>query len=110
HCAVTIAENGRLAVEAAERDWPDIVLMDLSMPEMDGVQATSILRNMQQENGRALPIVGVTAHALREDRQRCLDAGMDDYVPKPVKQEALFEVLARCMGRGEKRRLSRSAM
>ncbi|MEM9013989.1 MAG: response regulator, partial [Pseudomonadota bacterium] len=47
HCAVTIAENGRLAVEAAERDWPDIVLMDLSMPEMDGVQATSILRNMQ---------------------------------------------------------------
>ncbi|MCK5745551.1 MAG: response regulator, partial [Oricola sp.] len=102
-CEVSIASNGRLAVEAYEASTPVIVLMDMSMPEMDGAQATGCIRKLQEESGAHIPIIGVTAHALREDRQRCLDAGMDDYLPKPVKQDALQEVLTRWTAGREKR-------
>ncbi len=94
-CDVSIASNGRIAIEKYQESVPDIVLMDVSMPEMDGAQATNHIRNIQQQAGTHIPIIGVTAHALREDRQRCLDAGMDDYLPKPVKQDALQEMLTR---------------
>ena len=94
-CAVTIASNGRLAVASYEADGPDIILMDMSMPEMDGAEATRQIRKVQAQDGCHAPIIGVTAHALREDRQRCLDAGMDDYLPKPVKQDALRDTLIR---------------
>jgi CheY-like chemotaxis protein len=67
----------------------------MSMPEMDGSEATRHIRKLQKTAGVHVPIIGVTAHALREDRQRCLDAGMDDYLPKPVKQDALLEVISR---------------
>jgi len=97
-CAVRIAGDGRKAVEDYERREPDLVLMDISMPDMDGVQATAMIRKRQNDTGRRAPIIGVTAHALREDRQRCLDAGMDDYLPKPIKQAALEEVIARWAG------------
>jgi len=62
---------------------------------MDGVEATRLIREEQERTGQWAPIIGVTAHAMREDRDRCLEAGMDDYLPKPVKQHALQEVLAR---------------
>jgi PAS domain S-box-containing protein len=94
-CAVRIAGDGRKALEEYERAEADLVLMDISMPGMDGVQATAAIRALQKERGRTTPIIGVTAHALREDRQRCLDAGMDDYLPKPIKQAALDETLRR---------------
>lgn len=94
-CAVSIASNGRLALEAYEAEKPHIVLMDMSMPEMDGAEATGHIRKLQKKDGSHAPIIGVTAHALREDRQRCLDAGMDDYLPKPVKQDALEDILTR---------------
>ena len=101
-CDVAIASNGKLAVEAYKDNKPDIVLMDMSMPEMDGAEATSHLRKAQEETGVHTPIIGVTAHALREDRQRCIDAGMDDYLPKPVKQDALMDVMSRwTIGRGK---------
>ena len=94
-CEATIAANGREAVEFYERMPFAIVLMDISMPEMDGIEATAHIRQAQIKSGRRTPIVGVTAHALAEDRQRCADAGMDDYLPKPVKPDALRRILDR---------------
>ncbi|WDI30618.1 response regulator [Hyphococcus flavus] len=94
-CDVSIASNGKLAVEKYAEIQPDIVLMDMSMPEMDGAEATARIRAIEQQGNRSMPIIGVTAHALREDKQKCLDAGMDDYLPKPVKQDALVEMLAK---------------
>jgi len=97
-CDVIIAGNGALAVEEYINNGADIILMDISMPEMDGEEATGHIRRHQERTGARAPIIGVTAHALREDRQRCLDAGMDDYLPKPVKQDALADILKRWTG------------
>jgi PAS domain S-box-containing protein len=91
----TIAGNGREAVEFYGRMPFSVVLMDISMPEMDGIEATARIREIQGQTGRRTPIIGVTAHALAEDRQRCADAGMDDYLPKPVKPDALRRILER---------------
>ncbi|MFZ5617776.1 MAG: response regulator [Pseudomonadota bacterium] len=94
-CKATIASNGREAVDRyAEADFA-IVLMDISMPEMDGVEATALIRTIQEKTGKRAPIIGVTAHAMQEDRQRCIDAGMDDYLPKPVKYDLLRRVFDR---------------
>jgi CheY-like chemotaxis protein len=92
-CDVRIAANGAAAICEFDAKLPDLVLMDVSMPGMDGMQATAAIR-ARGEAGR-IPIVGVTAHALREDRQKCIDAGMDDYLPKPVRLEALDAMIAR---------------
>ncbi len=92
-CAVRIAEDGRAAVEAFARKQPDIVLMDVCMPEMDGMEATRAIREIEGDARRRIPVIGVTANALSEDRKKCLDAGMDDYLPKPVNEDALRAVL-----------------
>ncbi|MEE2691976.1 MAG: response regulator [Pseudomonadota bacterium] len=92
---VRIVGDGRAAVDEYDKAKPDLILMDISMPDVDGVQATAMIRARDKKTKRHTPIVGVTAHALREDRQRCLDAGMDDYLPKPVRQDALLEKLKR---------------
>ena len=92
-CDVTLASNGAVAIEKYKQDGADIILMDLSMPEMDGGEATAIIRAHQEETNQSVPIIGVTAHAMLEDRQRCIDAGMDDYLAKPVKQDALNDIL-----------------
>lgn len=107
-CEVAIASNGKIAVEKYAKARPDIVLMDMSMPEMDGAEATAHIRKLQQKDGVNVPIIGVTAHALREDKQKCLDAGMDDYLPKPVKQKALEEMLSKWTQSQEVRRASAS--
>ncbi len=91
---VTVVEDGQKAVEqlfgqdAKERPF-DVVLMDMQMPRMDGYQATRTLR----EGGYQGPIIALTAHAMKEDRQRCLDAGCDDYLPKPVERAAMLQVI-----------------
>lgn len=82
-CEVTIAENGRIACELTAHQSYDLVFMDCQMPEMDGYQATRTIRRRELETGRHLPIIALTANAMNEDRQRCLDSGMDDYIPKP---------------------------
>jgi len=79
-----IAGNGRTAVEMYRSLSPKLVLMDVSMPEMNGYRATQAIREIEKHTGRHTPIVGVTAHALKGDREKCIDAGMDDYIPKPV--------------------------
>jgi PAS domain S-box-containing protein len=85
---VDIVESGREAVEAVRKGLYDVVLMDIQMPEMDGVTATREIRSLPQ--GADLPIIALTAHALPEERQRCLDAGMNGYVTKPFKPYDLF--------------------
>lgn len=94
-CEVEIAANGEAAVElATARDF-DLVLMDCQMPVMDGYLATHALRRAESKRGRALPIVAMTANAMAGDRERCLDAGMDDYLVKPVMLDALEALLDR---------------
>ncbi|MEM9331709.1 MAG: PAS-domain containing protein [Pseudomonadota bacterium] len=85
-----IVENGRLAVAAYKVRKPKMILMDVSMPEMNGKEATIAIRKFEKENGtRRTPIVGVTAHALKGDMEACIDAGMDDYLSKPVSPNKL---------------------
>ncbi|MBF0284081.1 MAG: PAS domain S-box protein [Magnetococcales bacterium] len=92
---VQVAENGRLAVESALQTPFDLILMDVQMPEMDGYEATRQLHRRWSETGRdAIPIVAMTAHALSGDREKCLAAGMDGYLAKPVRWRELEEALA----------------
>ena len=79
---VTCVGNGRAGVEQAEQDLPDVILMDISLPEMDGWEATRHLKASAAT--RAIPIIALTAHAMVGDRQKCLAAGCDDYMAKPV--------------------------
>jgi PAS domain S-box-containing protein len=90
---VVVAENGKQAVETLLRESFDAVLMDVQMPEMDGLEATGIIRRGEQTTGRHMPIIAMTAHAMKGDRERCLEAGMDGYLTKPLQIEALLAVL-----------------
>ncbi|MBI4522064.1 MAG: response regulator [Gemmatimonadetes bacterium] len=94
-CRVDVVANGQEAIDALERLPYDIVFMDCQMPELDGFQATAEIRRLEASGRRHTPIVAMTANAMQEDRGRCLAAGMDDYIPKPVKREQLETVLRR---------------
>ena len=96
---VTIACNGQEGLNAAARDAFDVVLMDVQMPVMDGLQATAAIRARERLSGAHLPIIAMTAHALKEDVDRCLAAGMDGYVSKPFRIEALMEELCRVLNK-----------
>jgi two-component system sensor kinase len=92
---VVVVNNGREAVEATERDLFDLVLMDVQMPEMDGFDATRAIREREQTTGSHIPIVAMTAHAMKGDRERCLGAGMDGYLTKPIQSRALYDAVER---------------
>jgi two-component system sensor histidine kinase/response regulator len=92
-CRVTCVNNGKEAVEASARDRYDVILMDVQMPEMDGYAATAEIRRREQGTGSHVPIIAMTAHAMCVDRDRCLLAGMDGHLPKPVRPRALRDVL-----------------
>jgi PAS domain S-box-containing protein len=92
---VEVAGNGEEALEALDRQEFDLVLMDVQMPEMDGLQATVAIRKREMRSGRHIPIIAMTAHAMAGDKERCLDAGMDDYITKPIRPEQLGDVLKR---------------
>jgi two-component system, sensor histidine kinase and response regulator len=87
------ALNGREAVAMAEHDAFNLVLMDVQMPEMDGLEATRAIRQREKVTGKHLPIIAMTAHAMKGDREKCLDSGMDDYLTKPVQSNALQALL-----------------
>jgi CheY-like chemotaxis protein len=92
---VIVASNGQEAVAALQTAVVDLVLMDVQMPIMDGFEATAAIREKEAGGSRHLPIVALTAHAMKGDRERCLSAGMDGYLPKPIRAEELDELLER---------------
>ncbi len=90
----TMAENGKECIEALKKDTYDIILMDIQMPEMDGIEATlTIRKDTSGQFDPQIPIVAVTAYAFSEDRERCFNAGMNDFIPKPINNEKLQSVL-----------------
>jgi CheY-like chemotaxis protein len=90
---VVVVGTGREAVAAAKEQSFDAILMDVQMPEMDGFEATAAIRQHEQGTGRHIRIIAMTAHAMKGDRERCLEAGMDGYVAKPLQPEALFAAI-----------------
>jgi PAS domain S-box-containing protein len=90
---VAVAGNGRKALEMWEKEAFDLILMDVQMPEMSGLEATVAIREREKSTSRHIPIIAMTAHAMEGDREKCLAAGMDQYVTKPIDQKRLFEVV-----------------
>jgi len=94
---VVVASDGRQAIDAWEAQPFDLILMDVQMPGMGGFEATAIIREREKQTGTHIPIIAMTAHAMRGDKERCLEAGMDGYVPKPIRSDELFEVINQVM-------------
>jgi len=92
---VAVAGNGKEGLAALEKQPFDLVLMDVQMPEMDGFEATAAIREKEKTSGNHLPIIAMTAHAMVGDKERCLEAGMDDYITKPIRVEELSDLLKR---------------
>lgn len=92
---VTVVSNGRMAIERVAKESYHVVLMDVQMPVMDGLTATSRIREDEKETGLHVPIIAMTANAMQGDRKRCLAAGMDDYLPKPIRFKDLADILWR---------------
>jgi CheY-like chemotaxis protein len=92
---VRVAHNGREALQALEQDTFDVVLMDVEMPEMDGLETTAHIRKREEISGTHMPIIALTAHAMKGDEEKCLAAGMDAYVSKPIHPATLFKVIER---------------
>jgi len=90
---VELANDGREALEKITREAFDVVLMDVQMPELDGLETTALIRQREAADGGHIPIIAMTAHALKGDRERCLAAGMDGYLSKPIRIDELLEQL-----------------
>ena len=91
---ITVVGTGKAAVDTWKKRPFDLILMDVQMPEMDGLEATATIRKMEAPNGPHVPIVAMTAHAMQGDRERCLNAGMDSYIGKPIQAAAVLELVA----------------
>jgi PAS domain S-box-containing protein len=105
--SVTVVGNGRKALEMWAKEDFDLILMDVQMPEMSGLEATEAIREREKTSSGRIPIIAMTAHAMEGDREKCLAAGMDQYVTKPIDQKRLFEVVeAFCVVRPHSESLS----
>jgi two-component system, sensor histidine kinase and response regulator len=99
HDRVVIAHNGQEAVDLSSREPFDLILMDVQMPVMSGLEATAAIRQRERATGHHVPIIAMTAHAMSGDRERCLQAGMDGYVAKPLRPDELLAVVDGLLGR-----------
>ena len=95
---VFVANNGKEAIAALAAHQFDLIIMDVQMPEMDGLEATAVIRAREKQTGTHVPIIAMTAHAMKGDRERCLAAGMDQYVAKPIRVKHLFDAMAEVLG------------
>jgi two-component system, sensor histidine kinase and response regulator len=91
--SVEIACDGKQALLATEKEELDVILMDIQMPEMDGFEATAAIRRQEASSGKHVPIIALTAHALKEDREQCLSSGMDAYLSKPIRATELLATI-----------------
>ncbi|HYP08753.1 MAG TPA: response regulator [Bryobacteraceae bacterium] len=98
---VSVAKNGSEAVKMYQGNTYDVILMDVQMPELDGMEATGAIRRAEKDAHRRVPIIALTAHSMKGDQERCLAAGMDAYLSKPIRQEDLFRLLAAVCGKGD---------
>jgi len=98
---VVVAAHGRAGIEAWQSQYFDLILMDIQMPEMDGIEATHVIRRQERETGEHIPIIALTAHALKGDQERCLQAGMDAYIAKPLRARRLLDVIETTLGRND---------
>ncbi|MEE9389996.1 MAG: response regulator, partial [Candidatus Aminicenantaceae bacterium] len=99
---VSVANNGQEALRTLNKDRIDLILMDVQMPEMDGFETTVSIREKEKKTGFHIPIIAMTAHAMKGDRERCIEAGMDDYIAKPIKTEELTEKINHVMSKMKK--------
>ena len=97
---VSVASSGREAVTSWQAGQFDCILMDIQMPDMDGLEATRRIRKIEQERGGHITIIAMTAHAMEEDRAQCLAAGMDDYIAKPIDAASLLALLRKYLSSG----------
>ena len=95
--SVTVAANGQEALDAIAMEQFDVVLMDVQMPKMNGLEATGIIRQNEQTTFKHMPIIAMTALAMKGDRERCLEAGMDEYISKPIQPDQIFQTLDRLL-------------
>ncbi len=95
---VIVASNGKKVLESLEGEKFDLVLMDVQMPEMDGFQATRAIRDLEKATGEHLPIMAMTAYAMKGDKEKCLESGMDGYVAKPINAQELFDTIENLLG------------
>ena len=95
---MVVTGNGREALAALDKGRFDLVLMDVQMPEMSGLEAVSLIRQKEKETGGHIPVIAMTAYAMKDDKQRCLDAGMDAYISKPIDKKTLFEAIRNLVG------------
>jgi CheY-like chemotaxis protein len=98
---VSVVGDGLAALAALDHECYDIVLMDVQMPGMDGFEATAGIRQREKLSGRRIPIVAMTAHAFKGDQERCLAAGMDAYISKPIRQQELYATIEHLLGHME---------
>ncbi len=98
---VITVENGMMALDTVKQNEFDLILMDIQMPVMDGIEATEQIRKYEENAGKYTPIVAMTAHAMKGDRERCINAGMDDYIPKPINPPEMFKIIEQAVSTGK---------
>ncbi len=106
----TLVDNGKLAVKAVAENTYDAVLMDVQMPEMDGLEAVSLIRKQEAGSRRHIPVIAMTANAMKGDDEKCLKSGMDGYIAKPIVQEKLFKILSETVEKEKKQKRSEPEM
>jgi len=99
---ISVADNGKSVLYALKRECFDLVLMDIQMPKMNGLEVTASIRKKEKITGTHIPIIAITAHGLKGDRERYLEAGLDDYITKPIKQDELIKTVNRVILNNQK--------